>query len=280
MLRIFLTRPRKRDATLVSWASPGLWRHAAITGEELLGLFGAAFWTGNPGSAPAWQVLFDCVHLAGLALVIVGFVLALRWFFRADSLLAAGLAAGIVLNVAAFMTSKYATDLLSAREVAAVLPFSAVLAGRMVPGYLHGARLRKLGPVPVPVPVLAAVGLAYAAILVVNSVAARPAAPAEQNVAEWLAGHHLSSGLALSYWMSNIVTVESGDRVKVRDATVSGGAVTQPGYWETNTQWYDPSVSTADSCSPTPGAARLVEVKTRYDPANIFRFNANICPRG
>jgi hypothetical protein len=218
-------------------------QHAVVTAKGLLGLFGAAFWTETPQEhLPEWQVLFSGVHLVGVVLVIAGFVLALRRFFRADSLLVAGLAAGIVLNVAAFMTSRFPTDLLSIREASAVLPFSAALAGRLIPGYLTGAPLRRLRPVPV----LAIVGVAYAAMLGVNTFAARPAAPSYQNVADWLSGHHLTNGLAAGYWLSNIVTVDAGGKVKVRDAEVTNGTVSRSGPWEINTQWYDPSVSTAD----------------------------------
>ncbi|HEX6454407.1 MAG TPA: hypothetical protein VF060_33720 [Trebonia sp.] len=256
----------------------GIWQHAAITAKGLLALFGAAFWTETPGQhVPGWQMLFNYVHLVGVALVIVGFALALRRFFRADSLLAAGLAAGIVLNVAAFMTSRFATDLLSIREASAVLPFSAVLAGRLLPSHLlNGARLRKLRPVPV----LAAIGVLYAAMLGVNSIVARPSTPYYQNVADWLSGHHLTNGLATGYWMANIVTVDAGDQVKVRVAKVVNGTVARSGPWEINTQWYDPSVSTANFLLTDAGAGsgewktqmRAAEA-TFGHPARTYRFD-------
>jgi hypothetical protein len=218
-------------------------QHAVVTAKELLGLFGAAFWTEHPGEhVPGWQILFSYVHLAGVALVIVGFALAVRRFFRADSLLVAWLAAGIVLNVAAFMTSRFPTDVLSIREVSAVLPFSAAIAGRLIPGYLLATPLRKLRPVPV----LAAVGVLYAAMLGVDSAAARPVAPYDQNVADWLSGHNLTNELATGYWLSNVVTVDTGDQVRVRDAQVANGTLARSGPWNMDTQWYDPSVNTAD----------------------------------
>ena len=217
---------------------PGLWQHAAVTGKGLLALFGAAFWTEHPERVPAWQVLFSGMHLIGVALAVAGFALALRRFFRADSLLAAGLSTAIAGNAAAFMTSRYATDLLSVREAAAVLPFAAVLAGRLVPGHL--LQTRRI------VPVLAAVGLVYAGMLGVNAAAARPAAPSYQNVASWLSRHHLTNGLAAGYWLSNIVTVDSGGRVKVADVAVTDGTVRPPDGWETDTRWYDPTASDAN----------------------------------
>jgi hypothetical protein len=252
-------------------------QHAVVTVKGLLGLFGAAFWTETPQEhLPGWQVLFSCVHLAGVVLVIAGFALAVRRFFRADSLLTAGLAAGIVLNVAAFMTSRFPTDLLSIREASAVLPFSAALAGRLIPGYLTGAPLRRLRPVPV----LAAVGAVYAAMLGVNSFAARPAVPSYQNVADWLSGHHLTNGLATGYWLSNIVTVDARGQVKVRDAKVANGTVSRSVPWEISTQWYDPSVSTADFLLTDAGAGsaewrtqlRAAE-RTFGRPARTYRFD-------
>jgi hypothetical protein len=255
----------------------GIWRHAAVTGKGLLGLFGAAFWTENPQEhVPGWQVLFSCVHLAGVVLVIAGFALAVRRFFRADSLLTAGLAAGIVLNVAAFMTSRFPTDLLSIREASAVLPLSAALAGRLIPGYLTGAPLRRLRPVPV----LATVGAAYAAMLGVNAFTARPVAPSYQNVAVWLSGHHLTSGLAAGYWLSNVVTVDAGDKVRVRNVQVTRGTVSQPGPWEIDTRWYDPSASTANflltDAGPGSGLWRAqlrAAERTFGRPARTYRFD-------
>jgi hypothetical protein len=252
-------------------------QHAVVTAKELLGLFGAAFWTEHPGEhVPGWQILFSYVHLAGVALVIVGFALAVRRFFRADSLLVAGLAAGIVLNAAAFMTSRFPTDMLSIREVSAVLPFSAAIAGRLIPGYLLATPLRKLRPVPV----LAAVGVLYAAMLGVDSAAARPVAPYDQNVADWLSGHNLTNGLATGYWLSNVVTVDTGDQVRVRDAQVANGTVARSGPWNMDTQWYDPSVNTADFLLTDAGAGsgewktqlRAAE-RTFGHPARTYRFD-------
>lgn len=214
----------------------GLWRNAAVAGKGLLGLFGASFWSG-PQSA--WQLAFDGIHLAGAALALAGLALALRRFFGPDSLVTAGLASGIVLNLAAWLTSGYVTDLLSSREAAAVLPFAAVCAGRLLPGPLLRARSRG------PSLALAGFGAASAAMLVVNSAASRPAPPPTAAVASWLAAHHLGSGLAADYWLSNAITVETRNRVKVRAVSVANGAVTGPVAWETDTRWYDPAANRA-----------------------------------
>lgn len=251
---------------------PGIWLHAAGTGKGLLGMFGAAFWDKN---APAWETPFDYAHLAGVALAVAGLALAVRAFFRRDGLLAAGLATGIALNLAAFMTSVYAKDLLSVREASAVLPFAAVLAGRLLPGHLLSPRLRRFRPVPV----LAAAGVAYAAMLGVNSAAARPTPPQEENVAGWLADHHFANGLSGGYWLCNIVTVETAGRVKVRNVTVADGAVRQPRLWEIDTRWYSPSASTANflltDLSPGSGSwktwSRAAE-NTFGRPARTYRF--------
>lgn len=227
----FTTNPVSHSVNL-----PGLWRNAALTGKGLLGLFGAAFWSGHP---PAWQIAFDCVHLAGAALALAGLICALRRFFGPGSLLTAGLAAGIVLNIAAWMTSDYVADLLSSREAAAALPFAAVCAGRLLSGPLLRFRSR------LPALALAGLGAAYAAMLVVNAVAARPAAPPTATVASWLAARHLSSGLASDYWLSSVITAETGNRVKVRTAYIGNGAVTGPAPWEIDARWYDPAVNRA-----------------------------------
>jgi len=212
----------------------GLWRNAPVAGKGLLGLFGAAFWSGHP---PAWQLAFDGIHLAGSALALAGLLLALRRFFGPDALLTAGLAAGIVLNVGAWMASGYVSDLLSSREAAAVLPFAAVCAGRLLSGPVLRARSRG------PSLALAGVGAAYVTMLAVNAAVARPAVPPTASVASWLAARHLTSGLATDYWLSNVITAQTRNGVRVREAVVTGGRVSRPAGWEIDTRWYDPADS-------------------------------------
>ncbi|MGC1755264.1 MAG: hypothetical protein WA805_19425, partial [Trebonia sp.] len=76
------------------------------------------------------------VHLVGLALAVWGFFRAFRYFFDPGDLVSPVLATGIVINVAAFVSSIISAGIWDAREIVAVLPFGAVLAGRMVPSQL------------------------------------------------------------------------------------------------------------------------------------------------
>jgi hypothetical protein len=274
-----------------SWSGlTALWQHAALTGEGLLGLFGATFWT--KGLTPL-QLAFSCLHLVGVALAVAGLALALRRFFRPDALLTAGLATAIVLNVAAFTASGYVDNIISVREAAAVLPFAAICAGRLLPGRLLSGSVRldspRSGPLArIPLarlrvrlaPVLAVIGAAYLAMLGVNAATARPAPPAQAAIAGWLSDHHLTNGLAAGYWLSNIVTVDTGGQVKVRQIRVTRGAVTPPPDWEINTLWYDPAVSQADFLltNAAPGSAAW-ETQVRAaerdfgTPSRIYRVD-------
>ena len=181
--------------------------HLTLTAEGLLALFGAGF----AGSPSRVDVAFAAVHLIAVAAVAVAFVIALGRLGRSDELAVPGLAVAIVLNVAAYLPSLFVQDLRSTREISAVLPFAAVLAGRLLAGPLRRARLSIA---------LAALGLVFAAGLGYN--AAQPAQPAQnQSLATWLAGQHLTGGLSADYGVANSTTLDSGGRITVRQIALS-----------------------------------------------------------
>ena len=110
-------------------------KHAWVTGEGLLALFGA-----KP-QGPAAAMAFALLHLAGVAVVIWAMAAVARRFFSWPDLISQVLLVAIVLNVLVYVPSTLAnaTDL-NAREFAVVLPFAAVLAGRVLGGRVLAAR--------------------------------------------------------------------------------------------------------------------------------------------
>jgi len=233
-------------------AQPHTWlHHAQVTGQGLLALFGA-----KP-QGPAIEMAFAVVHLAGVALVAWAICSVARHFFSWPDLVSQILLVAMIVNVLVYVPSTLAdaTDL-NAREFAVVLPFGAVLAGRTLaarllgsrgeqaarpgeqaarpgqqaarPGWLRGATWRA--------GVAAALLAGYAASL--GYAAAQPSAPpANLQLAEFLAEHHLTEGVG-GYWLSSIVTVDSDGSVTVR-ALLPGSL--QPDLWESKPSWYDPA---------------------------------------
>ena len=174
------------------------------------------------------------VHLAGVALALWGVFRAFRRFFSADDLIAPVLAAAIVINIAAYVLSIDPARLFDTREILAVLPFGAVLAGRMLGGTLVRARLK---------PVLVGVLACYA--LALGYGAAEPTvADHQQPVVGWLEAHHLYTGLG-TYTEANLITLDSGGRVAVRTASW-GLSHAVPRAYESKASWYDPRDSYAN----------------------------------
>ena len=169
------------------------------TYQGTLLLFGADFLGQRPGLALALAF----THLAGLALAVWGLCAAIRRLATAD-LAVRLLTAGTLISLAAFAFGPNAYEALSSREFAAVLPFGAALAGRLLAARLRHARL---------VPALVAVLAVYAAGVV--KVASMPPVPAQnQAIADWLAAHKLTYGLA-GYWIANSITLDSGGAVRM-----------------------------------------------------------------
>ncbi len=220
-------------APVHTWA-----KHAWVTGEGLLALYGA-----KP-QGPVAETAFALLHLAGVALVAWAMWRVARRFFGWPDLISQVLLVAIVLNVAVYVPSTLAnaTDL-NAREFAVVLPFGAVLAGRVLAeplatrwrggesglvGWLRGARWRAGLASAVAAGYLASLGYA----------AAQPSVlPANAQLAAFLAEHHLTDGVG-GYWQSSIVTVDSDGAVTVR--AVSADTL-RPYRWEAKGSWYDPA---------------------------------------
>ena len=81
---------------------------------------------------------------------------------------------------------------------------------------------------------------------------AQPPVPAQnQQLASWLAARHLHTGLS-GYWQSNVVTLTSGNRVQIRQVSVSGGRLNRYG-WESSAAWYDSRRNSANFVVLVPG---------------------------
>jgi hypothetical protein len=218
-------------------------QHAVLTLEGILNVYGADFFhlsngsllgPGLGGLPLAVGVALAAVHLVGVALAAWGFFRAFRFFFDPADLISPVLATAITINMAAYVVSVIPVGVFDTREIVAVLPFGAVLAGRMVPGRL--ARMpRRLKPAlawasaGVLACYLAALG--YAAVQ-------PPVADNEQAVVPWLEAHHLTTGLG-TYIEANLITLDSGGRVAVRTVSWQFG-VNVPRSFESNTDWFDP----------------------------------------
>ena len=219
-------------APVHTWA-----RHAWVTGKGLLVLFGA-----KPEEPPA-AMAFALLHLAGVALVAWAVLRVARQFLSWPDMISQILLVAMVLNVVAYVPSTLAnaTDL-NAREFAVVLPFGAVLAGRTLAAGLQTSLQAGLRRRPRPAALLAGallacytVGLGYAA--------AQPSVPPmKTRLAQFLAAHHLTSGIG-GYWGSSVITVGSDGAVTIR-AVDSLPLAPYP--WEAKSSWYDPRLNRAN----------------------------------
>ena len=293
--------------------SPLIGTHLRLTGWGILELFGANF-TGISGAAATF---FAVVHLVGLALAAAGLVLALARFLRGrpeTDLVSSVLAVAICGNLAAFVFTTAPGTVIGtgygAREIAAILPLGAVLAGRELPVRPGGAagETREVGRGRLAgetLPVLAgrvstagrwragiirsgkswvlATGLAvlacYAAALGYG--AAQPAAPAQgADLARWLSAHHLHYGLGGV--VSNITSVQSRGQVWVAIVSVKGGRVAARHY-QSARLWYDPKRHEATflvAAAPGPGhgsaadqVPRQAVLRTFGPPAHVYHFS-------
>jgi hypothetical protein len=184
--------------------------------------------------------------------------------------------------VAAYVLSVIPVGVFDTREILAVLPFGAVLAGRMVPGQLAGVP-RRLKPALACAS--AAVLACYLAALGYGA-AQSPVPDSMQAVIPWLEAHHLTHGLG-TYSESNLITMDSGGRLAIRDVAWRS-ARDLPRHFETKSSWDDPRYSyanfiltnSADHLGMTGGANRLVSLIPRSaiaalhagPPAHVYHY--------
>jgi hypothetical protein len=249
-------------------------RHAWLLLHSVLTLFGADF-TG----LRSWPAIAAAVvHLAGVIAVAWACCIAGRRLLAAQERLVPILFTGIVVNLAAFLFSTQAIDMGSTHELAAVLPFGAALAGRLLPGR---AEIKALGPA------LLAVLAGYATALALHATAA-PRPPATQAVASWLTAHHLTDGVG-DYWTANITTVATGGQVSVRPVLLSCGRFT-PYAWEARQSWYEPPATATFLVLLTPPAGANgtpAEARRQFGPPQrtarigvyeVLVWNRNLLP--
>jgi hypothetical protein len=209
-------------------------RHFAYTAHGLMVLFGADFFGRKAGFATVLILL----HLAGVALAGWAVCAGVRRFFTGDDLVDQVLVAGVLIGLTVYMLGRRVVDINSTREFAEVLPFSAVLAGRLLASRLIRARL---------VPALAVVLAGYLVSLG-QAAAAAPVPPMDQQLATWLAAHHLRYGMS-TYWQSSIVSLTTGEHVMVvpvATATKQPGSLVRRDEWESTESWYDPRLHDAN----------------------------------
>ena len=206
-------------APAATWPS-----HAMLALKGVLGLYGADV---NKSLFTVAAVV-DAVHIVGLALAVWALGLAIWRFFTKDDMTEQFLVVAILVNVAAYVVSQLPNTFWDNREIAGVLPFGAVLAGRLLADKLNR---------PVVLPVLTAVAACY--LVALGYGVTRPQVPAhDQPLTDWLSAHHLTNGLG-SYAEGNSVTLDSHGKIVVLAPVWRPHAV-HPGQHEAKAASFDP----------------------------------------
>ncbi len=267
--------------------------HLLLLLEGLLLLFGADFF----GHASAVTSALALVHLIGFVLAAWGACVTTARLRRGGDLVPAVLAVGIFINLAAFLLWDRVGDITMAREIAAVLPYGAVLAGRLLSDRLASAvatppRTGRLAatlaaerPAPArPLAALAVVALVYLANL--GYVAAhRPMPQQNHQLAVWLARHHFRYGIGTS-WLGSDVTIASGGRVALRPMAWRADGIART-EWESKASWYDPrqhdanfAVLAGDPPDPAMSPVRATfgppERSYRVGPYTVLVYRVNL----
>jgi len=262
--------------------------HLSMALRDTLNLFGADVATTPPGP----QTVMAWLHAPGVALAVAAFAVAAWRVPCQRDLVSDVLAVGIVVNLAGFVASVIPATPFDTRELAAVLPFGAVLAGRVFGPWLTGETSARASTSGVPLawrfrlrPGVAALAVAGACQLAALGYGATrpPAADPEQALAGWLAAHRLTDGLG-TFTDGNVTTLDSGGTVRL--ATVSwsaplsdaapqrhgphitgagGGAPDEPPaavprLYQSSASWYDPHT----------GHANFVVTGTADGPADLI----------
>jgi hypothetical protein len=231
--------------------------HVWSTVEGALLLFGADFF----GLKLSLSTGLVALHLVGVALAVWAVCAGVRRF-AGDDLVSSLLTTGALLALVACVIYPHPGP----REMAAVLPFSAALAGRLLAERLAAARLE---------PVIAVVLCLYVLALYIN-VTTTPESTDYRPLASWLSGHGLRYGLS-NYEFASSVTLASGNRVQVRPVgTCCGAPQLYQRMWEAETPWYNPSRHNANFVIQAPWSGRaeptLESVLDTYGrPARRYR---------
>ena len=214
-----------------SWATVAAQLRAL--GQNLMYLFGSNFWV-----KPQALADFAYLHLVGLAGALIGLLIALRSWPRADRVTRA-LVVGVFALFAASAVSPLMQPISGAHEIAIMVPFGAVLAGRAIGPWPAGRRAPRARVAMACV--LAAAGIGYLCNLGYN--AARPSRPSvNQALADWLVAHHLTSGIG-GYWDADVTALGSGGKVTIAPV-VDGAGYGYP--WESKAAWFDPQGRSAN----------------------------------
>jgi hypothetical protein len=213
-------------------AHPGeLLSHLRIAAESVAVLFGSYF-----PDLHGWAALtLGSVRLVGIGLAVgaVGLVV-LRAVRGARDRLNEVLVAGIGLTLVAFVLTRIAGNILTAREIAPLLPLAAVLVARVWVPATWSPRPRRWSLAPVVAASVVA-GLLVGGFVQQARVPAVPAAGAQ--LATWLRAQHLDYGLG-GYWVANTITLDTAGAVQV--APLTGNTPMRAYRWESQADWYDP----------------------------------------
>jgi hypothetical protein len=239
--------------------------NARMMGQTLFTLFGAKI----PGPAHSNLDTLARFHLIGLVLAGLALIVAIVTFFTRLDRVSQVVVAATLATLAAGIFGTELSSLSHAHEVAILLPFGAVLAGRVLPGLLPAGR----GTFRVLLPLLGA-WLAVSLAALCWAATWAPLAPTNATLATWLTDHGYTEGLA-GYWQANSTTVDSGGKVIVAPVSASGTAVR---HWETLADWYDPATHRADfvvaMVNPNgPGGGLRVSAERDFfgRPAHVYR---------